>query len=61
MSISSPALEGRSNTGQEKAKTHREEPLQNPDQKDKVCVCVCAQSMFLQGKNRKEKAGFIIA
>ncbi|KAK3526612.1 hypothetical protein QTP70_030753 [Hemibagrus guttatus] len=35
MSISSPALEGRSNSSQEKSKSRKEELLQNLDQKDK--------------------------
>lgn len=37
-SISSPALEGRSNAGQEKAKSRKEELVKIPDQKDQVCV-----------------------
>lgn len=35
-SISSPALEGRSNAGQDKARSCKEEQLQHTDQKDKV-------------------------
>lgn len=62
MSINSPALEGRSNAGQEKSKSHKEELLQNPDQKDKVCVlrvrfvvCFCN----VMSRIRDDRAGFI--
>lgn len=60
-SIGSPALEGKSNTGQEKSKSRKEELLQNPDQKDKVCVhrvkfVACNKVMV---RIREKRAGFI--